>query len=273
MRLKVRVRLRHGDRVRVRTDDGDDEALVGLEVFRTRSSLPPDQRAWCRPHPCRMVRMLSASRVACDRAGCRVGLSPQRPPHRATLVRRWSSTPRWPHWRSIGPTSTCPLGERNEELRTLAVDYLKVQFPARQTSLAVQVRNRGRATARHGHVRLRPKWPTPSPCARARCNGVYEKGARHSRRSRTKPDGIWPSDIWPPPRSAPHSGGGSHGPARLRLSNELGPEAGAGAGSRDEPPRALRSQRLVQHGGPIGVGHEEYCVRVPTPFSFCRQAV
>ena len=33
-----------------------------------------------------------------------------------------------------------PLGEHNEELRTLAVNYLNVQFPARRTSLAVQVR-------------------------------------------------------------------------------------------------------------------------------------
>jgi len=33
-----------------------------------------------------------------------------------------------------------PLGEHNQELHALAVDYLKVQFPARPTSLAIQVR-------------------------------------------------------------------------------------------------------------------------------------
>ena len=33
------------------------------------------------------------------------------------------------------------LGEHNEELRALAVDYLNVQYPARHTSLLVQVRS------------------------------------------------------------------------------------------------------------------------------------
>ncbi len=125
----------------VRADDGDDRALVRLRSpFRTWSSLRPDDRARCRhhlahrEHAVRRAEPPEPGLVAASR--CRLaGHLPC-----ATWVRRWSSTPRWRRWRSIGPISTCRLGEHNEELRALAVDYLNVQFPARHTSLPVQVR-------------------------------------------------------------------------------------------------------------------------------------
>jgi AraC-like DNA-binding protein len=124
----------------VRTDIGDDEALVTFDVLSDHDP----HRAQMIEHGVgvtwRIVRMLSAGRSHLNQVWL---------PHPAVASR---STYRHHLGAPVEFNAPCaalaidradldvPLGDHNAELQMLAVNYLDVQFPARPTSLAVQVR-------------------------------------------------------------------------------------------------------------------------------------
>ena len=135
-----------------------------------------------------------------------------------------------------------PLGEHNEELHALAVDYLKVQFPARPTSTCHSGAQGDRTAVGHGGMRLRRSGrrsrDAPANAATAAAGrGHLLRG--HQGRS---PTGSCPA-VSGPPRGASHAG---HRPARLRRT--VGPDQKLSALVPDDAPGAPVGPR-VRHGG------------------------
>ena len=124
----------------IRTDNRDDHALFAFEIVAEHG-----------PHCAQVVEhgvgitnrilgMLSAGRSHPNR----VWLPHPAVASRATYRRHLGAPVEFTAPRAALAIDRSdldlPLSEHNEELRALAVDYLNVQFPARRTSLRVQVR-------------------------------------------------------------------------------------------------------------------------------------
>jgi AraC-like DNA-binding protein len=124
----------------VRADHGDDQAVFAFDVLAGHGP----ERAQTIEHGVgitwRIVSMLSAGRSRLRR----VWLPHPAVAPRASYRQHLGAPVEFNATRAALAVDrddlALPLGEHNEELRALAVDYLKVQFPPRPTSLAVQVR-------------------------------------------------------------------------------------------------------------------------------------
>ena len=124
----------------VRADTADDQALITFEILSEHGPHCAQMVEHGVGITCRILSMLSAGRghlsqvwlphpAVASRASYRRHLGAPvgfRAAHAALAIDR----------RDLD----LPLGEHNEELRALAVDYLDVRFPARDTSFPVQVR-------------------------------------------------------------------------------------------------------------------------------------
>ncbi len=124
----------------VRSDLGDDNAVFAFDVLAGRGP----ERAQTVEHGVgitwRIVSMLSAGRSRLRRVWL---------PHPAVATRAGYRRHLGAPIEFEAPMAALevdrsdlelPLGEHNEELRALAVDYMKLKLPARSLSLAVQVR-------------------------------------------------------------------------------------------------------------------------------------
>ena len=135
-----------------------------------------------------------------------------------------------------------PLGEHNEELQTLAVDYLDVQFPARPTSLAVQVRTvierlLGTGACGYAEVAAALSMHPRTLQRRLREEGTtFEDIKDEARRDLA-------AAVPGPSRRAPHSG---HRPARLPRA--VGADEKLPALVPDDAPGAP-GQPALRHGG------------------------
>ena len=124
----------------VRADDGDDRVLFAFEVLSEHGPHCAQMIEHGVGITWRIVSMLSAGRSHLNRVWL---------PHPAVASRAtYRGHLRAPVEFNASLTGLAidrtdldlPLGEHNEELRALAVDYLNIQFPARHTSLSDQVR-------------------------------------------------------------------------------------------------------------------------------------
>jgi AraC-like DNA-binding protein len=125
----------------VRADEGDDRAVCTFEILSEHGPHHAQTVEHGVGITARILRMLSAGRSRPNR----VWLPHPAVASRATYRRHLGAPVEF----NAGLTALAidrrdlvlPLGEHNEELHALAVDYLRVQFPARQSSLPAQVRN------------------------------------------------------------------------------------------------------------------------------------
>ena len=124
----------------VHEDPGDDDARFVFELLTEHSPHCAQMIEHGVGVTARIVQVLSADRSHPRR----VWLSHPAIGSRATYRRHLTAPIEFSAPRaalSIGRADLdLPLGERNEELRALAVDFLNVQFPMRQPSLLVHVR-------------------------------------------------------------------------------------------------------------------------------------
>ncbi len=124
----------------IRADKGEDQALLTFEILSEHGPRCAQVIEHGVGITCRILSMLSTGRSRLRRVWLPHPAAASQASYRRHLgapVEFKAPLAALAIDRSV---LDLPLGERNEELRALAVDYLNVQYPARHTSLLVQVR-------------------------------------------------------------------------------------------------------------------------------------